>query len=99
MLTADEGSPSPAPDSFEYSWFADGNDIGGATNKTFTPTNAEVGKQLTVEVTAKKTGYVDASDISDPTAAVSTPTMCDGLEATTIGQPGAGEDHQRHRWR
>ena len=71
-LTAGEGSPSPAPDSFEYEWFADGSPIAGADDPTFAPTTAEVGKAITVTVTAVKGGYADASDTSDPTTPVGT---------------------------
>ena len=69
-LTAGEGSPSPAPDSYEYQWYADGNEIDGATNKTFKPTTTHVGKVITVKVTAVKDGYTDASDTSEPTPAI-----------------------------
>ena len=71
-LTAGEGSPSPTPDSYEYEWFADGSSIAGATNQTFTPTDAQVGKAITVKVTAVKAGFTSASDLSDPTAPVGT---------------------------
>ena len=69
-LTAGEGSPDPTPDSFAYEWFADGVSIGGATAKTFELTSAQVGKQITVTVTAKKAGLTDASDTSAPTGKV-----------------------------
>ena len=71
-LTAEEGSPSPTPDSYEYQWYANDVAIGGATNKTFTPTSAQKGKTITVKVTTKKSGFTDTSDTSDPTAPVST---------------------------
>jgi hypothetical protein len=69
-LTAGEGSPSPTPDSYEYQWYADGAPIDGADSKTFTLTDAQVGKVITVQVTAVKADYTDASDTSAPTAAV-----------------------------
>jgi hypothetical protein len=69
-LTADEGSPDPTPDSFTYEWLADGVAIGGATAKTFQLTSAQVGKKISVTVTASKTGFTDASDTSPETAAV-----------------------------
>jgi len=69
-LTAGEGTPDPTQDSFEYQWHADGIDIGSATNNTLVLTTAQVGKKITVTVTAKKAGYTDATDTSDETAAV-----------------------------
>ena len=70
-LTANEGSPSPTPDSYQYQWYADGAAIGSATNKTFTLTSAQNGKLITVKVTAIKAGLENASDTSDPTGPVS----------------------------
>jgi hypothetical protein len=69
-LTAGEGSPNPTPDSYQYQWYADGVAIGSATNKTFTPTSTQIGKVLTVQVTAIKAGLDNASDTSDPTGPV-----------------------------
>ena len=69
-LTAGEGNPSPTPDSYQYQWYADGVAIGSATNKTFTLTSAQIGKVITVQVTAIKAGLDNASDTSDPTAPV-----------------------------
>ena len=69
-LMADEGTPVPTQDSFTYEWFADGATIGGATAKTFVPTSAQVGKKITVTVTAIKAGLNDASDTSPETVPV-----------------------------
>ncbi|TXL60682.1 fibronectin type III domain-containing protein [Aeromicrobium terrae] len=70
VLTAHEGTPSPAPSSFRYQWFSDGTPIDGATERTFEVTSAEVGHAITVMVTAHLDGYVDASDVSDPTGTI-----------------------------
>jgi hypothetical protein len=69
-LTAGEGSPVPAPDSFSYVWLADGVTIPGATAKTFKLTSAQVGKKISVTVTAHKAGLDDASDTSPETVPV-----------------------------
>jgi hypothetical protein len=95
-LTAHEGSPDPTPDSFGYKWFADGNEISGATSSTFTLTNAQVGTKITVEVTAKKAGYADASDTSDPTATV-TGIFDPGPTATITGTARIGSTLTAHR--
>jgi hypothetical protein len=69
-LTAGEGTPVPTQDSFAYKWFADGSEIGGQTAKTLLLTSTQVGKKISVEVTAKKAGLTDASDTSPETAPV-----------------------------
>jgi hypothetical protein len=55
---------------FTYQWRSDNAEIAGADQATFTPTAAEAGKTLTVEVTAKREGYASKSSTSQPTDAV-----------------------------
>ena len=88
-LTAEEGAPVPVPDSFTYEWLADGVAIGGATAKTFELTSAEVGKKISVTVTAKKAGLTDASDTSAETAAV-VGVFTPGPAASISGYPRIG---------
>lgn len=88
-LTADEGTPSPTPDSYQYQWYADGAELFGATSKTYTLTAAEVGKTIVVQVTAVKTGYASASDTSDPMQPISTlPAKELHLETTSSTNAG-----------
>jgi surface antigen len=68
-LTATPGGWSPEP-ALAWQWTADGAPIPGATSETFTPSPAEVGKHLAVEVTARRTGYLTAVTESSATAAV-----------------------------
>ena len=89
-LTADEGSPSPTPDSIEYQWYADGNPIDGATNETLTLAAAQAGQAISVRVTAKKTDLQDASDTSAPTSPVAPATFDVGPTATISGTPQVG---------
>ncbi len=49
---------------YEYAWHADGTPIAGADQMTFTPTAAEAGKVLTVQVTALREGYTTASSVT-----------------------------------
>lgn len=70
QLTADPGEWFPWPDEYGYRWFADGTAISGATSQTLTPTSAQKGKKLTVEVTARHPDYDPEVDQSDATAAV-----------------------------
>lgn len=69
-LTAVEGALTPKQDSFAYKWFADGDRISGATGKTLVLTRAQLGAKISVEVTAVRAGYADASDTSDESAAI-----------------------------
>lgn len=72
ILTAGEGTPVPAPDSYAYQWFAGDAEIAGATSPTFTVQKAQKGARLSVSVTAIRVGYVDAADTSDASPIVVT---------------------------
>lgn len=53
LLTASTGTFTGDPTiTYAYRWFAGGVAISGATGSTFTPTSAQVGKTITVRVTA-----------------------------------------------
>ena len=109
-LTADEGSPDPTPDSFTYEWLADGVAIGGATAKTFELTSAEVGKKISVTVTAKKAGLADASHTSPetvpvegiftpgPTASISGLRRVGSTLTANTGSPSPVPDSFAYRW-
>jgi hypothetical protein len=68
-LTASPGGWSPEP-TLSWQWTADGVPIPGATSSTFTPSPAELGKHLAVEVSARRAGYLTAVIESSATAAV-----------------------------
>lgn len=69
-LTADTGGVSPTPDSLAYQWLADGHEIAGATDATFTPGAKQVGARISVRVIARLAGYADAAVTSAATAPV-----------------------------
>ena len=69
-LTANLGTWSPSTISPRYQWYRSGAAIIGATAVTYKPTSADVGKVVTVRVTAYKTGYTTAVKTSAATAAV-----------------------------
>lgn len=69
-LTAKPGTWAPAPDSFAYQWYRSGTAISGATAATYTLTSTDLGKTMTVKVTASKTNYVTTARTSAATAAV-----------------------------
>jgi uncharacterized protein YkwD len=57
-LTAKVGTWTPTPTSYLYKWLRNGVPIAGRTAKTYTPVAADRGKQVTVQVIARKTGRV-----------------------------------------
>ena len=73
-----------------YQWFADGESIGGATQDTFTLTQSEVGKELTVNVSYTDGYGAVESLISNPTSAVT--NINDDPTGTVTIDGVAGED-------
>ncbi|HZX56974.1 MAG TPA: choice-of-anchor D domain-containing protein, partial [Ilumatobacteraceae bacterium] len=73
-LTADTSGITDADGlvgvTFSFQWLADGSEITGATTSTFTPTAAEVGKQLSVRISFTDNGGFDESRTSALTGAV-----------------------------
>jgi hypothetical protein len=69
-LAVSTGAWAPAPDSFAYRWWADGVTIAGQTASRYTVRAADVGKKITVTITASKSGYTSLSKSSGPTAGV-----------------------------
>ncbi|MFD1249004.1 ExeM/NucH family extracellular endonuclease [Nocardioides ginsengisoli] len=90
QLTASPGTWDPAATSATYRWLADGQPIDGATAATFTVTTAQLGKAITVEVTASAAGYDDGVATSDPTAAVAKGTFTTQPTPTISGTVRVG---------
>jgi surface antigen len=67
-LTATKGAWSPRA-TLSYQWAVDGELVPGATEHTFTPRPQDVGKHVTVVVTATRLAYLSASVPSEQTAA------------------------------
>ncbi|WP_028707641.1 choice-of-anchor M domain-containing protein [Propionicicella superfundia] len=72
-LTATGGTWERTPDSVTYQWLADGQPITGATGSTLDVTDALLGSQISVEVTATKLGRTNGVAVSDPVGPVATP--------------------------
>jgi 5'-nucleotidase len=89
-LTASQGTWDPAATSATYRWLADGEPIDGATAATFTVTTAQLGKAITVEVTASAAGYDDGVATSDPTAPVAKGTFTTQPTPTISGTVRVG---------
>jgi len=69
-LTAHPGTWNVTPEGIAYQWLADGTPISGATAATYTPTEANLDKHLTVRVTVSAAGYQNASGTAAPTDVV-----------------------------
>ena len=68
-LTASEGTWTNNPTAFSYQWRADDTLVGTDQN-TYVPRAADVGKVITVTVTASRDGFTSGTATSAPTGAV-----------------------------
>ena len=68
-LTVDHGTWTPTPE-FATRWYRNGKSISGATKETYKLTKSDVGKTITVKVTASGRGLQTVSKTSAPTAKV-----------------------------
>ena len=84
-LTANVIDPDGTSGAISYQWFSDGVAIGGATGKTYTTTQADVGTIITVTAL-----YTD--DLSTVESLNSAPT----LAVTNINDPGISDHRQHH---
>jgi hypothetical protein len=93
VLSADPGTWSVTGTSYAYQWLADGAAISGATTSSFTPTDAQVGKRLSVRVTATRSGYAQGQAESASTAPVeaAVPGITVTNGPTLVGQPRIGK--------
>ena len=90
-LTATDGSWTPSDTTFGYAWSADGTPIDGATSKTYVLTPAELGKTITVTVTASKTDFTTASATSSQTSAVANGAISNSGVPTIGGTERVGQ--------
>lgn len=63
-LTVSVGTWDRKPSSYAYQWFRAGLPIEGATSKTFTPTNRDLGYEIYATVVAKAKGYVNSEPVA-----------------------------------
>jgi hypothetical protein len=89
-LTAAPGSWSPDGVKFSYQWYRGTKKISGATKKSYTPTKADKGKALKVEVAGRKTGYVPVTRTTKPTKAVAPGTIYAPAHLSLSGRPAVG---------
>ena len=69
-LTAQPGVWGPAPVSLSYSWLRDGSPIDAATGASYVPGADDVGRRISVAVTASKTGFNPVTRTSGQTSPV-----------------------------
>lgn len=88
-LSANPGTWTPAP-MLSYQWYAGGVAVSGATSRTYTPVAADYGKQLTVRVTAKRSGYASAAVTTPATATVAKGALVVKERPVITGEPFQG---------
>ena len=91
-LTAIPGTWGPGDVDLTYTWKA-GGAIVGSDQPTYRPTDADLGKTITVTVTGTKTGHTSTTRTSTPTAAVTAAPVeeIQTGEVTISGTPRAGK--------
>lgn len=85
-LTAETGTVVPEPDDLAYQWLLDGSPIDGATESTYVPTAGDVDDSISVEVTATRAHYVDATVTSAEVGPVATDQAPDVSLSVDKGQ-------------
>jgi surface antigen len=89
-LTASPGTWTPSGGTYSYQWYTGGGAITGATNRTFTPRAEQLGKQLRVKVTARKTGAETGTALSGATVATVPGVLTATAPPTIAGTPQVG---------
>ena len=89
-LRASAPTWSPSATAVSYRWMQDGAAIQGATGATYVPTNAQLGKALTVRVTGTRYGYPASVVSSAATTAVLPGTLRATVSPTLHGRPQLG---------
>jgi surface antigen len=88
-LTAGPGTWSPAP-SFTYQWLVAGTPVPGAVGATYTPTPADLGQTVSLQVTATRAGYLTSMAPSAATAAVAPGDIASTAPPTLAGRAIVG---------
>ena len=89
-LTATPGTWAVAGATYRYQWRAAGTDIVGATGSTLRLGAAQVGKAVSVAVTAVTTGYPSTTAVSAATATVRSSAVTNTTVPTISGTAAVG---------
>ncbi|MFC7501749.1 hypothetical protein, partial [Nocardioides sp. GCM10030258] len=89
-LGSTPGTWTPADVELAYQWIVGGVEVNGATTSTYTPVVADLGKVVTLEVTASAEGSLDGVATSAPTAAVAAGTIVNTALPTVTGTARVG---------
>lgn len=77
-ITVSAGEWTPAPDSYTYQWYRNGEPISGATGDRYTLAAADVEQEVTARVTVEKAGYQPASAASNSVTVLPAADLIDG---------------------
>ena len=90
-LKSSTGTWKPAATTYTYQWTAGGTAIGGATGSSYVVKPADLGKKLSVSVTATRSGYLPATAESTATAVIAKgPAPVNTVVPVVIGTATAG---------
>ncbi|MCA1942716.1 MAG: hypothetical protein LDL15_03840 [Yonghaparkia sp.] len=81
----------PTPTSYSYQWRRNGSAISGATASSYRLTSSDLGREITVSVTARRTGYVSVVVDPRPSAGIITalgPQSISGVSAGASARVG-----------
>ena len=90
-LAGSEGTWSTTALTFAYQWLRDGEPIEGATAAEYAPVVADLGKQVSVKVTATKSGHNPGSSTSDPVTVDKGAAPQNSAAPEVTGTPELGE--------
>jgi hypothetical protein len=89
-FVVDPGTWAPTGVTLKYAWYADGVALATALSASYTPKPADLGKHLTVKVTASKTGYASMSVTTSPSAAVAPAELVNTVAPAISGTAKVG---------
>lgn len=89
-LSASNGTWSRTELAFAHQWLVDGVPVGGATSTTFIPRSADLGRTVSVDVTARRTGYATTTTRTTTAATVGRGSLTLRSRPTVGGTPRIG---------
>lgn len=89
-LTASNGVFSPSNASITLQWLRDGVPISGENGKRYTLRKADIGKRISVQATARKSGWISSSSTSNQTGVVAVKTVLNRSKPALSGRAMAG---------